>query len=313
MMDALHPPLVTVVVAAYCSQPEHLRAALLSALGQTWRALEIVVSDDSPDDRLRALVASLDDARLQYRHNQPAHGVARNHWACFEASQGEFVVVLNHDDLLEPHSVATLLQALRNEPQAVLAFADHWIIDADGQRLLADTDRNSQAWGRSRLRQGLHQPFLDLVASQTIPMAMGTMFRRGALTGACPPGAGPAYDLWLTYLLARDGGGAVYLPERLSAWRTHPTNLTSQGGTDWLLGAATCWQAMAVDPLTTSIARIARRKAARWFYASARTALRSGQGDLARQHARRSWQLVPSLRGALAWLLSLRAGKCMPA
>ncbi|MEY8688537.1 MAG: glycosyltransferase family 2 protein [Leptothrix sp. (in: b-proteobacteria)] len=301
--------LVTVVIAAYRSRPDHLHAAIASALAQTWSALEVVVSDDTPDDALAALVASFGDDRLVYRHNRPALGVARNHWACFEAARGEFVVVLNHDDQLEPTSVWRLALALKAEPRASLAFADHWVIDADGLRLQAETDHNSAAWGRATLAGGLHQPFLDLVARQSIPMAMGAMFRRAALTVACPPSAGPAYDLWLAYLLARDGGGAVYVPERLSAWRTHSSNLTSQGGLDWLLGSATAWEAMAGDPLAASVAPLARRHAARWFYVCARRADRAGDRQAARRHAQASWRSRPSWRGLFVLLASLRQAR----
>lgn len=297
-------PLVSIVIATYCSRHDHLRGAIGSALAQSMGDIEVIVSDDSPNDALSELVTSFEDDRLRYRHNAPALGVARNHWVSFGEARGEFIVILNHDDLLEPRSVETLMGALHSEPRAVLAFADHWIIDADGQRMPADTDRNTQAWGRNDLVAGLHQPFWGPVATQSIPMAMGAMFRRSALTAECPPSAGPAYDLWLTYLLARSGAGAVYVPERLSAWRTHPSNLTSQGGLDWLVGTATCWQAMAADPAAISIASIARRQAARWFYVCARQSLRTGQGALARQQARLSWQQGPSVRGAVALLLA---------
>lgn len=297
-------PLVSIVIATYRSRHDHLRVAIGSALAQSMADIEVIVSDDSPDDALSDLVASFHDERLRYRHNAPALGVARNHWVSFGEARGEFIVILNHDDLLEPRSVEVLMQALRSEPRAVLAFADHWIIDADDQRMLADTDRNTQAWGRSELGAGLHQPFWGAVARQSIPMAMGAMFRRDALPAVLPDGAGPAYDLWLTYLLARNGAGAVYVPERLSAWRTHASNLTSQGGLDWLVGTASCWQAMAADPAAAAIAPIARRQAARWFYVCSRQALRSHRMALARQHARLSWQQRPSLRGAVAWLLA---------
>jgi glycosyltransferase involved in cell wall biosynthesis len=297
-------PLVSIVIATYRSRPDHLRVAVASALAQSMADIEVIVSDDSPDDALSELVAGFHDERLRYRHNAPALGVARNHWLSFGEARGEFIVILNHDDLLEPRSVEALMQALRAEPRAVLAFADHWIIDADGQPMLADTDRNTRAWGRSELDAGLHQPFWGPVARQSIPMAMGAMFRRDALIAECPPSAGPAYDLWLTYLLARSGAGAVYVPERLSAWRTHASNLTSQGGLDWLVGTATCWQTMAADPAAASIAHVARQHAARWFYVCARHSLRSGQVALARQQASLSWQQCPSVRGAAAWLLA---------
>ena len=56
-------PLVSIVVATYRSQPDHLTTALRSALAQTYAHVEIIVCDDSPDDSLRALVARFGDQR----------------------------------------------------------------------------------------------------------------------------------------------------------------------------------------------------------------------------------------------------------
>ena len=77
-------PLVSIVIATYRSRHDHLRVAIGSALAQTMADIEVIVSDDSPDDALSGLVASFHDERLRYRHNAPALGVASNHWVSFE-------------------------------------------------------------------------------------------------------------------------------------------------------------------------------------------------------------------------------------
>ena len=296
-------PLVSIVIAAYRSRRDHLSAALTSALGQTWEAIEVIVCDDSPDDALRAFVDGFHDPRLRYRHNCPPLGVARNHWLAFAEAQGEYLAVLNHDDWLAPDFVEQLAQALQRQPEAVLAFCDHWIIDVRGRRCDADTDRNSAAWGRAQLAPGMHRPFPALVAAQTIPMAMGALFRRSALPAALPDDAGPAYDLWLAYLLCREGGGAWYVHKRLSAWRTHAENLTSGGGLAWLKGSASCWQAMSRDPLFAPLHPLARRKAALGFYGCAMRAWRDGRRASCAGFALRSLRARLTLRGLCACLL----------
>lgn len=295
--------LVSIVIATYQSRHDHLSAAIASALGQTWESIEIIVCDDSPNDALAAFVTGFGDPRLRYRHNAPPLGVARNHWVSFTEARGEYLVVLNHDDWLAPTFVEQLAQALHQQPDAVLAFCDHWIIDVRGRRRDADTDRNSDAWGRAQLAPGMHCPFPALVAEQTIPMAMGALFRRSALPRTLPADAGPAYDLWLAYLLCRDGGGAWYVRKHLSAWRSHADNLTSGGGLAWLKGSATCWQAMSRDPLFRSLNHITRRKAALGFYGCAVRAWTDGQRLACAGFALRSVQAQLTLRGLLACLL----------
>ena len=296
-------PRVSIVITTYRSQHGHLSLAIASALGQTWRDIEVMVSDDSPDDSLRDLVAAFRDPRVSYRHNAPALGVARNHWRCFREATGEFVAVLNHDDWLAPRFVEALAEVLICHGAATLAFCDHWIIDSAGRHLIEESDRNTITWGRAQLSEGLHRPFASLVAAQSIPMAMGTLFRRSALPAALPDDAGPAYDLWLSYLLCRHGGGAWYEPERLSAWRSHADNLTSGGGLDWLRGSATCWQAMSRDRSCASVQNATSGRAALSFYSCAVRAWHDGQRLVCAGFAFRSLRVRLTLRGLCACLL----------
>lgn len=299
----VNQPLVSIVVATYRSHREHLAVAIGSALAQTWLRLEVIVADDSPDDGLRAFVAGFGDPRLRYQHNSPTLGVACNHWVAFGNARGEYVAVLNHDDWFAPTFVDRMVGALQLQSQAVLAFCDHWIIDASGRRLEGETHRNSETWGRATLHAGMHRPFTQLVAGQTIPMAMGTMFRGSALPTSLPADAGPAYDLWLTYLLARSGGGAWYVPERLSAWRSHDTNLTSGGGMPWLQGSAYCWDAIAADAQFSSVRRSALAKAARSHYACALRAWTDGRRKECIRFALRSLRSRVTAKGLGALLL----------
>jgi cellulose synthase/poly-beta-1,6-N-acetylglucosamine synthase-like glycosyltransferase len=54
----MNQPLVAIMIAAYKSQPEYLSAALESAVCQTWREVEVIVGDVSPDQTLREVIAS---------------------------------------------------------------------------------------------------------------------------------------------------------------------------------------------------------------------------------------------------------------
>jgi glycosyltransferase involved in cell wall biosynthesis len=299
------PPLVSIVVATYRSRPDHLTAALRSALAQTYAHVEIIVCDDSPDDTLRALVAGFGDPRLRYRHNRPALGVARNHWVSFAEARGEYVAVLNHDDWFAPTFVESLVDALQSHSTASLAFCDHWIIDAHGQKLDRETERNTAAWGRSNLTRGAHQPFTGLVVNQSVPMAMGALFRKSALPAELSAEAGPAYDLWLTYYLCREGAAAWYCGERLSAWRTHESNLTSEGGLPWLRGASLCWQTMSRDVHFSSHRATVREKAAQGFYACAVRSWADGESLTCLRYAVQSVGAACTVKGLFACLLPL--------
>ncbi|MFH1681193.1 MAG: glycosyltransferase family 2 protein [Candidatus Eisenbacteria bacterium] len=305
-------PLVSVVIAAYESRPDYLVAAIRSALDQTLDDLEVIVSDDSPDLALRKVAGECADDRVRYRRNSPPLGAARNHWACFREARGEYIAVLNHDDLFAPTFLARLVAPLQKNRELALAFCDHWVIDADGRVLTEQTERTSARWGRSRLAEGTHRPFFELLVAQTIPMVVGAVFRKDRLAASMPAHAGPAYDLWMTYLLCREGFGAYYVRDRLSSWRTHPENLTSRGDTDWWYGAAECWRAIAADPALASVRGPAGKKAALAYSSCAAAARRSGRRTECFYLGLRSLRSSPTWKGLLACLLPLVPSKRPP-
>ena len=301
-------PLVSIVLAAYQPKYSHFQYALESALGQSYSNIEVDVCDDSPTDSLSECVALFCDDRIRYRHNKPPLGVALNHWQAFTKARGEFVVILNHDDVLDPQFVSTLIVELQLNPDAVLAFSDHWIIDSDGNINVDESNHASLSYGRAHLRPGFHKPFYNLLMSQSIPMAMGTVFRFCALPKELPRQAGPAYDLWLTYLLARSGGGACYIPKRLSSWRSHSANLTSCGGVSWWMDEARCWQAVAADNAFIAHSKVARAKAAGAYTACALRSMRERQRSCCMRY------MVLALKIRFSWrtFAMLLLLPCMP-
>jgi glycosyltransferase involved in cell wall biosynthesis len=298
-------PLVSVVVAAYETNADYFNSAIRSACGQTLKDIEILVPDDSRTDRLRLYADSFCDARIRYRHNSPPLGVARNHWAAVREARGKYVAVLNHDDMFDPTFLQRMVEPLEADSRLALSFCDHWVIGPDGARLAAVTDDCTRRWKRDRLPAGVHQPFWQLLADQSIPMVMGAVFRKELLPPALPDSAGPAYDLWIAFLLCRTGCGAYYTPDRLTSWRAHPENLTSQGGYDWFLGAAGCWAEVAASHLPRQQRRAARANCARAHLSCASASLKSGKRWLAFRHACQSLRRKPSVRGVLAMALPL--------
>jgi glycosyltransferase involved in cell wall biosynthesis len=277
-------PVVSVIVAAFQAH-DFLRQAIASALAQTFERFEVIVSDDANDPAIERLVAGFADPRLVYRRNVRTLGPAGNHWAAFAVARGSYLAILNHDDLWRPGFLATLVPVLDQCPDVVLGFCDHEVIDPAGRPLAGDTDRTTRRWGRDRLAPGLHRPFPRLVAEQAIPVAMGALFRRDALDLATLPEVGPAYDLWLAYALCRTGGGAYYVPERLTAWRVHPSQLTGHNLESWKAGTLLCWQAMLQDPLFRCCRRLIRRKLAGSAVGLARSQLVRGHRAAARAGA----------------------------
>jgi glycosyltransferase involved in cell wall biosynthesis len=303
MSAEVREPLVSIIIATFESDDLLLRTAINSALKQTYSKLEVLIVDDSPSDGLASLVCAYDDSRVKYHHNEKSLGVARNHWEAIKRSEGDIIAILNHDDWYMPEFVDTLVKEMVRFPSASLAFCDHFVVNSQGDVNIPESESFSRRYGRATLSQGLHQPFYELVAAQTIPMAMGCIFWKSALPSTLPRDAGPSYDFWLTYLLARGGGGACYVPHRLSAWRCHEGNLTSAGGLDWIEGSAKCWKAIAYDPAFFRQKHLAKRNASIRYATCAFKSWREGRNRECACFAFNSLLLGFNLKGLIALLI----------
>lgn len=125
-------PLVSICIPVW-NRPEMLRQAMLSAMGQTYEPLEIVVCDNASTDSTAEVARSLAaaDSRVHVYVNDSNVG-GFNYTMTLRASRGELVKFVNSDDLLDPHCVQRLAEPLQN-PRVALSFCRARHIDRDGR------------------------------------------------------------------------------------------------------------------------------------------------------------------------------------
>ncbi|MCK8783245.1 glycosyltransferase [Roseomonas sp. NAR14] len=122
MSDTAAPPRVTVVVANHNGE-RFIEAALLSALGQTLRSIEVVVVDDCSTDRSVAIVEAMAAAepRLRLLTSERNGGPAAARNRGFDAARGEWIAVLDSDDLMHPERLERLVAAGEAEDADLVA------------------------------------------------------------------------------------------------------------------------------------------------------------------------------------------------
>lgn len=130
-------PLVSVIIPAY-NAAQHLPQALDSALGQTWRHLEVIVVDDGSTDATSDIVqtAAARDPRVRLiRQANAGVGAARN--TGIHAARGRYIAPLDADDLWAPRKLELQVAEMeRAGPHAGLAYC--WLRSVDQHnRLLA--------------------------------------------------------------------------------------------------------------------------------------------------------------------------------
>ena len=118
------------------NQSQYLKEAVLSAYNQTHTPFEIVVFDDcSNDDTAKVLEElSLDIIQLKVVRQSKNKGIAINKEACLRACTGDFIILLDSDDMLEKNYAETLINLLEEFPGAGYAHANVQQIDQNGNK-----------------------------------------------------------------------------------------------------------------------------------------------------------------------------------
>jgi glycosyltransferase involved in cell wall biosynthesis len=123
-------PLVSIIVDNF-NYARYLRAAIDSALAQTYKKVEVVVVDDGSTDNSREIISSYGDRVLAVFKPNGGHASAFN--AGFRASHGSIVMFLDADDVLLPSAVEEVVDAWGPDVAKVQFVLAH--IDAQGRAL----------------------------------------------------------------------------------------------------------------------------------------------------------------------------------
>lgn len=118
-------PLVTVIIPT-ADNSRYFKEALDSALNQTYRNIEVIVSDDSTDDATEQLIKGYDDARIKYLRN--AADFVRD----YDNPDAEYVNWLADGDQFYPTKLEQMVEVYRNNPDVSLVTSKRSIIDEYG-------------------------------------------------------------------------------------------------------------------------------------------------------------------------------------
>ncbi len=100
-------PKISVLVPVYNTREDHLREALDSILAQTFTDFELlIVNDASTDPNVERVVRSYADTRIRYFANEKNLGISGTRNRLIDLSQGEYLAVMDHDDISLPERFA---------------------------------------------------------------------------------------------------------------------------------------------------------------------------------------------------------------
>lgn len=126
-------PLVTIAIPSY--KPRHFESALLSAMAQSHENLEILVSDDCPTDAIQQILrryVSRGRREIRVIRNRPGLGGLMNYTQCVVEARGEFVKILNDDDILMVDCIERMVEVFQANPDISLVTSRRVLIDTLG-------------------------------------------------------------------------------------------------------------------------------------------------------------------------------------
>lgn len=124
---------VSILLTCY-NHIKYLPAALEGVRGQTFRDFEIIAIDDGSTDGTRDwLTAHASDCRLVFNEkNLGTYGTLNEG---LRLATGEFIAILNDDDLWAPRKLEAQLDLFENHPDVGLVHTNGGFIDGDGKAI----------------------------------------------------------------------------------------------------------------------------------------------------------------------------------
>ena len=206
-----YQPLISVVMPAYETPERLLRDAIGSVRAQLYPHWELCIADDaSPSDKVTSVLREMaaEDSRIKWiRRDHNGHIAAATNSALALAT-GEFVALMDHDDLLAEHALYEIAAELNAHPNTEMIYTDQDLVDPSGRR---------------------YEPYfkpdwnIDLLLGHNLFSHLG-VFRRELLTriGGLREGVvdgSQDYDLVLRCAAASDQSRIRHIPEVLYHWR----------------------------------------------------------------------------------------------
>jgi glycosyltransferase involved in cell wall biosynthesis len=214
--EAVRSPSVSVLLCIYNGE-RFLPTTLDSAFSQTYSDFELIAVDDGSTDTSVHLLESCHDPRLRFiREEQQGAAGALNTALC--AARGEFIALLDQDDLWEKEKLAIHVETHCRRPEIDLTFSWFRVINDAGREIGLHSNRYHGTID-----------FQGLLADFVIGASSNVMIRRSAIdqAGGVDRTLPRLYDLDLCLRVARLAPHNVLAISRnLMLYRRHDTQIS---------------------------------------------------------------------------------------
>ena len=209
-------PRISIVVPLYNTPQQFLVELLDSVQNQTYQNWELCLVDAGQDETVGQTVAAraAEDPRIRYQKLEKNEGIAGNTNQGFALATGEFIALLDHDDILHPCALWYVAQAIA-EQGADFVYTDEVTFEGDIDHLTVYHFKPD--YMLDNLRSNNYICHLSVFSAKLLAAVGGD--ERAAYNGS------QDYDLYLR--LTEKAHKIVHIPHLLYYWRSSPTSVAS--------------------------------------------------------------------------------------
>jgi len=109
----MNSTLISIGLPTY-NRCEYLSKSIESVLSQSYRNIELIISDNNSQDGTAKLLNNVTDSRVRILRQPENVGMTGNWNQCLSAANGEFFLLLSDDDLLEPNAIEMMVAGLES-------------------------------------------------------------------------------------------------------------------------------------------------------------------------------------------------------
>jgi GT2 family glycosyltransferase len=211
-------PRFTVLTPVFDTPPDVLEAMLKSVRKQSFGDWEHVLVDDrssAPWVREALEKAAAEDPRFRVHFRAANGGIVAASNDALGLAEGEFIVLLDHDDALHPDALALIDEAIAADPEADYVYTDEDKIDAAGHH---GAPFFKPDWSPERMRTQMYTCHLSVLRRALVEEV-----------GGFDPDFEGSQDWDLVLRVTERARRVLHVPRVLYHWRTLETSAAGGG------------------------------------------------------------------------------------
>jgi GT2 family glycosyltransferase len=130
-------PKVSIITPVYNPEKKAFAEMIESVMNQTYDNWELCLADASSEPYVKEIIEKYGKnfEKIKVRYLEKNYGIARNSNEALSLAAGEFIALLDHDDMLAPFALFEVVKSINENPDVDFIYSDRDKISDDGRRL----------------------------------------------------------------------------------------------------------------------------------------------------------------------------------